>query len=208
MGRNYIHALIVLLWIILDFRWSLKTLFIPGTLSDNVIILAAYVFVAIWFIMARRRDYVISKCVKLLAFFGMVYSFFIMFGIACYIFKLPELTKTTPIYIKISNIISYDFIIVFMATIVVSPLAISIFNKHFMYISLAIATPTFCFNPYINFSTISKSSYTIGVFSARYLAVIVATYLSSVILTRLSWTETSNKGLVTDAANDAAPHNP
>jgi len=207
MRRNNIHALIVLLWIILDFRWSVKTLFILGTLSDNSIILASY-FVAIWFIMVRRRNYVINKCVKLLASFGMIFSFFLIYGITCYIFKLPELTKTTQIYIKISNIISYEFIIVFIATIVVSPLVISIFNKHFMYISLAIATPTFCFNPYINFSTISKSSYTIGVFSARYLAVIVATYLSSVILTRFIWTETSNKGLVTDAANDAAPHNP
>ena len=129
-----------------------------------------------------------------------------MYGVSLYIFNLPELAKPTPKYILISNIISHEFIIVFMAAIMVSPLVISIFSRRFMYMSLAIATPTFFIKPYINFSTISKSSFTIGVKSSQYLAVIVATYLTSVILKRLCRAGRLDKGMVKDGANNAAPH--
>ena len=190
MGKSYLHGIIILFWVILTVVLSIPPIpvFVP-------IIWTIYSLVVIWFLVAWRRDDLINIGVKIVSSIGMMLCFFLLFGSACDKFRLLDLPKGTPRYIMVSNVISNTFVIYFIAALIVSPLLISIFHKHYMYISLIIATPTICFKPFFNFLSISKSSYTIGIYSAQILAVIVATYISSLILHRFLKPGTSNQRL-------------
>jgi len=200
--------LIVLLWIFLDLRWSVMTLFLPGPTREFAIILAVYCFVIIWFFMAWLRNDVINNFVKVLAFLGMAFSFFIAYGFSMSIMKFTGMATTTQKYIAIGNIIIYIFIVTFIASIFTSPLIVIMYRKYFMYVSLAVSSSIYCLGSYNNFSTMSKTSVSIGLYSAHYLAVILCTFLVSIILQRLKRYGTSNKGVVSDTVKDAAPYTP
>jgi|ERR1039457_368981 hypothetical protein len=202
--NNYRHEIIVFFWVTITLLLSIKDF--PGV---GAIVWTGYCGVVIWFLMAWRREDLISTGVKIVACIGLVLISLFSNAGAIGIFKLVILPKSTPKYIIASNILSNVFVITFVAVLVVSPLLIAIFNKYSIYMALIISIPiNFGFNSSYNFHSLIKGSFTIGIYSTRILAVIVATSLSSVILHRYIKTGASNNGLVTDAANDAAPHNP
>lgn len=203
MKRNYPHGIIVFSWVLISFLLAKRNIQIAPT-----IIWSAYIIVTVWFLLAWLRKDEINMRVKIVASIGMMLYFLLSFGSLCGTIKLLSLPKGTPKYLIVGNILSNEFLIVLISTLIISPLLISIFNKYHLYMALLIATPTFCVRPFGDFTTINKSSLTIGVHSAAILAVLAATYLSSALLHRFFKSEKSNNGAGSDAANTAAQVTP
>lgn len=188
MINNYAHEIIIVLWVILTFILS-----IPSMPILVPIIWILYCVVVIWFLMAWRRADSINLKVKLIASLGLVFWFFLTFVQTNRIIKLLYCPKSTSIYAKNCNKLINLFMICFLVALIISPLVISLYKKHSMYLALVIAVPTFSLNPPDNFRTIDESAFTVGTYSVTILAIIVATYLASAILNRLVTTKMSNK---------------
>jgi hypothetical protein len=203
MKKNYLHEIIVFPWVLISFLLAL-----PNIPITPAIIWSAYILVTVWFLRAWRRKDEINLRVKIVASIGMMLYFLLSFGSLCGVITLLKLPKETPKYLIVGNVLSNHFVIVLISALIISPLIVSIFHKYYMYIALLIATPALGIGPYINFTTINKSSLTIGIHSTEVLAVITATYLSSYILHRFFESGKSNNGADSDAANTAAQVTP
>jgi hypothetical protein len=97
--------MIVVFWVLLTFLLSLPA--IPGIAA---VIWTSYTLVTIWFLMAWRRNEVLTTAVKVPASIGMMYCLFLLRGSLYEIIGLVNLSKGTPMYIRICNVISNEFI--------------------------------------------------------------------------------------------------
>jgi hypothetical protein len=203
MNNSYIHGIIAFAWMTSTFFLSCKDS--PGV---GIIILTLFLLVNAWFIMAWQRNYALNLTVKVIVMLGLMFSFFLLEGLTIGVFDKFRFHEVVPKYFVISVLLAGQFIASFVAAFFVCPLLCSTFNKYKIEMSIIVGMPSMCFITYINFSSINKSALTIGTFFSKLLGIILAALFVSTIFQRIFMTDKSNNGLVTDAANDAAHHNP
>ena len=138
MNKNYIHEIIATVCFVFSLLVYVKPPPRTPLLGIDIFLTTTFILVTIWFLLAWRRNDVLSKFVKIFTTLGMRLAFFSFWTIASNHLQFALLTKDYPRFIRIGYKLSEVILISFVATIFINPLLLAIYRKRYICMSLII----------------------------------------------------------------------
>jgi hypothetical protein len=170
--------------------WFVVALF-SGGLIDYPLTAATYVFLVWWYGSGCRSGREMTAGVRSVVALSLMLSFFKLYANTM---RVVTLTATGPKFVRMLEVLGTEFALMFVPTLILSPLLFSISRNRRLVVTAVVASPTFLFNVYMLMTRVGSPSVSIGAPSAQFLGAAAALYLAAMLIDPLLKARRQEKG--------------
>ena len=160
--------------------WLLDAIFSGGLIPD-LITFTAYCVLTIYYLWTSRLSHNFTPTVKALSAMALMLWFFKLYA-RLIVLLPPFASKGATSSAKLLQILGNEFNIMFLTTLILSPLIISIYREKYILIGSFVFAPTFAFSTVMGALNFKKIIYTIGCPSSHLLGFAAALNITALVI--------------------------